>query len=173
MNAKNYLTQLLYVFGKLFQLPKPDVEYIEALYVALHNYGWTTTDLKRVINQLTRDEKYIDVARFGKYPTISDFVRVKHELDSKPFYNALRAYLSGDWWMKEDVLELATDEQRIAIGYNGGLEKMWEKATDSSKAIPVYKIIESVQKSEPEQQKDMFLRLPSLEYSETKRITEN
>jgi hypothetical protein len=175
MNAKNYLTQLLFVFGKLFQLSKPEAEYIEALYMALHNYGWTTADLKRVINELTRDEKYVEISRFGKYPTIADFVRVKHELDSKPFYDALRAYLSGDWWMKEEIWELATDEQKIAIEYNGGLTKLWERATDStSKQIPVYKLIESVQKSEPVQDKDMFLRLPMLEKTDNiKQLTEN
>ena len=146
---KQYMTESLIKFGRLFQLPEPPAEYIDAIYNALHCYHWSLKQFVTVLNQLVNDPKYTETARFGKYPTLYDFLHTKTKLDSKPFYDALSAYLSGDWWAKDDVLALATTEQINAISAAGGLSKLYERA-NGEMATPVYKLVDIVSENETE-----------------------
>lgn len=146
---KQIMMETFVMFGKIFQLPFPDPDYVEAMQVALRSYGWTIGDFKRVLNQLTRDDSYAETARFGKYPTAHDFLRIKKQIDSQPFYSALGAYLSGDWWAKDTIKQLATPEQANAIVLAGGLDNLYNRAT-GDKPTPVYKLVELVAKSEAE-----------------------
>lgn len=148
--VKQFMMEQLIVFGKLYQLPNvPSPEYLEALQVALRSYGWKLGDFRKVLSQLTQDDSYAETARFGKYPTIHDFLRVKKAMDSTPFYTALAAYLSGDWWEKENVKKLATPEQNNALVLAGGLNILFQRAT-GEKSTPVYKLVELVAKNELE-----------------------
>lgn len=147
--AKQYMMENLIVFGKLYQLPNPSVDYQESLQAALRSYGWTLGDFRNALNQLTRDDAYAETARFGKYPTIHDFLRVKKQSDSQPFYSALGAYLAGDWWAKDTIKQLATAEQANAIMLAGGLDNLYNRAT-GDKPTPVYKLVELVAKNEAE-----------------------
>ncbi len=148
--AKQFMMEQMIIFGKLYQLPSvPTPEYMEALQVALRSYGWTIGDFRQALAQLTRDDSYAETARFGKYPTIHDFLRVKKQTDSQPFYKALGAYLSGDWWEKDTIKQLATPEQHNAILLAGGLENLHARAT-GDKPTPVYKLVELVSKNESE-----------------------
>lgn len=146
---KQLMMESFVMFGKMFQLPFPDPDYVEAVQIALRSYGWTIGDFKQVLNQLTRDDSYAETARFGKYPTIHDFLRIKKQFDSQPFYSALGAYLAGDWWAKDTIKQLATAEQANAIMLAGGLDNLYNRAT-GDKPTPVYKLVELVAKNEAE-----------------------
>lgn len=147
--AKQYMMENLIVFGKLYQLPNPSVDYQESLQVALRSYGWTLGDFRNALNLLTRDDAYAETARFGKYPTIHDFLRIKKTIDSAPFYTALASYLAGDWCEKENVKKLATPEQSNAILLAGGLSNLFQRA-NCEKSTPIHKLVELVAKNESE-----------------------
>lgn len=147
--VKQRMMESLIAFGRLFQLPLPPEDYFETLRAALHNYGWRLSEFNEVLNILVKDEKYTEFARFGKYPLISDYLRIRQQLKSKPFYDALSAYLSGDWWAKDEVLVLATPEQMNAIRAAGGLSKLYERA-NGDMATPVYKLVDIVSENESE-----------------------
>lgn len=137
----------LEAFGKMFNLPAPDAEYLEVIQQALHVKGWKLSDFSTVLNALTTDDKYAESARFGKYPMLYDYLRIKKRIDSKDFYDALSAYLSGCWWEKETVLALATPEQSNALLSAGGLSRLYERAT-SDIPTPVHKILDIVAEHE-------------------------
>lgn len=145
--AKQYLMESLIIFGQMFQLPKPSPEYLESIQVALRAYGWTVGDFKKVLWQLVKDDSYAESARFGKYPTIHDFLRVKKQLEAQPFYTALSAYLSGDWFVKEHINKIATPAQKDALLMSGGLENLYARATDE-KSTPIYKLLNLVANNE-------------------------
>lgn len=136
-------------FGVLYQLPEPNPEYVIAIQEYLSVHKWRLCEFNAVLNMLLRDEKYAETARFNKYPAISDFFRIKQQMDSKPFYDALSAYLSGSWWEKDTVLALATPEQENAIMASGGLSKLYERA-NGEMATPVYKLVDIVAQNESE-----------------------
>lgn len=147
--AKQYMIEYLIMFGRKCQLPEPTAEYIDAIFTAFHqDYPkWSLKMFFLVLEQLTKDEKYAESARYGKYPMFFDFYRVRKQLGSKPFYDALSAYLSGDWWEKDNILALATPEQLNAIMLSGGLQRLFERA-NSEMATPVYKLIDIVAENE-------------------------
>lgn len=144
-----YMTEFLIKFGQMFQLPEPPAEYIHAIYNALHEYNWTIKQFSIVLNQLVKDEKYSESARFGKYPMISDYLRIKQRYDSKEFYDALASYLSGNWWEKDNVLAFASPAQANGIMQAGGLENLYRRATGDM-PTPVYKLIDVVAENESE-----------------------
>lgn len=144
---KQIMMEELIVFSKLCQLPLPEPDYLKAIMMGLSAYKWNLGDFKRALRYLTQDDSYAEIARFGKYPTLHDFLRVKKQADSQPFYRALSAYLAGDWWEKDTIKELATPEQANAIYLSGGLENLYARAT-GDKPTPVYKLVEIVSKNE-------------------------
>lgn len=147
---RQYMTELLIKFGRMFQLPEPPAEYVDAIYTAIHGQQWTVKQFAIVLNTLTTDEKYTEQsARFGKYPMISDYLRIKQRSDSKDFYNSLSAYLSGDWWEKDNVLALASPAQANAILQAGGLSNLFQRATGDM-PTPVYKLVDIVAENESE-----------------------
>ena len=145
--TKQKMLESLEAFGRLFQLPSPPIEYFETLRTALHNYGWRLSEFNSVLNILVKDEKYAEIARFGKYPLISDYLRIRQQLKSKPFYETLSAYLSGCWWEKDNVLALASPAQENAIMMAGGLSNLYNRA-NSEKATPVYKLADIIAENE-------------------------
>lgn len=148
--SRQYMTEFLIKFGRMFQLPEPPAEYIDAIYTALQGYNWTTNQFATVLNELLKDEKYTEQsARFGKYPMISDYLRIKQRSESKPFYDALSLYLSGNWWAKDDVIALASPAQSNAILQAGGLSNLYQRATGEM-PTPVYKLIDVVAENESE-----------------------
>lgn len=147
--ARQYMTEYLISFGKMYQLNRPEPEYIETIQRALRTYGWKVSDFQKALKQLLQDDSYAELARFGKYPTIHDFLRVKQRLDSKPFYDALSAYLAGAWWEKETLLALATPAQSNALLLAGGLKNLYARATGDM-SIPVYKLLDIVATKESE-----------------------
>lgn len=144
---KQIMMEELIFFSKLCQLPLPEPSYLKALMIGLNSYGWKLIDFKRVLRHLAQDDAYAEIARFGKYPTLYDFLRVKKQSDSQPFYRALSAYLAGDWWEKDTIKQIATPEQANAIYLSGGLENLYARAT-GEKPTPVYKLVEIVAKNE-------------------------
>lgn len=147
---RQYMTELLIKFGRMFQLPEPPAEYVDAIYTALHGQNWTIKQFAIVLNTLVNDNKYTEQsARFGKYPMISDYLRIKRRSDSKDFYNSLSAYLSGDWWEKENVLKYASPAQKNAIIQAGGLNNLYQRATGDM-PTPVYKLVDIVAENESE-----------------------
>lgn len=153
--ARQYMTEYLISFGKMYQLNRPEPEYIETIQSALRSYGWKVSDLQKVLKQLLHDDSYAELARFGKYPTIHDFLRIKQRLDSKPFYDALSAYLSGAWWEKENVLALASPAQSNALLLAGGLQNLYGRATGDI-STPVYKLIDVVAAKESETPEELI-----------------
>ena len=147
---RQYMTEFLIKFGRMFQLPEPSAEYIDAIYTAIHGQNWTIKQFTVVLNILTTDEKYTEQsARFGKYPMISDYLRIKKHSDSKPFYDALSAYLSGCFWEKENIIEYASPAQANAIMQAGGLENLYQRATGDI-PTPVYKLVDMIAENESE-----------------------
>ena len=151
--SRQYMTELLIKFGYAFQLPEPPAEYVDAIHTALHE--WTIKQFTTVLNRLASDEKYAESARFGKYPMLFDFLRIKQQIKSKPFYDTLTAYLSGEWWLKEDVIASATPEQMNAITIAGGLSKLYERA-NAEMATPVYKLVDIVAQNESDAPSDLI-----------------
>ena len=147
--VKQKMLDSLEAFGKLFQLPPVPADYFETLRAALHNYGCRLSEFNEVLNVLVKDEKYAETARFGKYPLIADYLRVRQQLKSKPFYESLSAYLSGCWWEKDNVLELASPTQENAIMMAGGLTNLYQRATGDV-PTPVYKLVDIVTEYESE-----------------------
>lgn len=147
--VKQRMLESLIAFGRLFQLPPPQADYFETLRAALHNYSWRLSEFNEVLNILVKDEKYIEFARFGKYPLISDYLRIRQQLKSKPFYDSLSAYLSGCYWEKENILALASPAQKNAILQAGGLENLYQRATGDM-PTPVYKLVDIVAENESE-----------------------
>lgn len=145
--VKQRMMESLIAFGKMYQLPMPTADYLETLQAALHAYKWRLSEFNNVLNLLLKDDKYAEFARFGKYPTIHDYLRIKQRINSKPFYDSLSAYLSGDWWEKDNVLALASPAQATAIMQAGGLTTLYQRAT-SDRAIPVYKLVDIVAENE-------------------------
>ena len=141
--TKQKMMESLVLFGRLYQLEKPTQEYFEALRSVLHSRKWRLSEFNKVLNILLKDDKYAELARFGKYPTINDFFRIKQKIDNKPFTDALSLYLSGCYWEKENVLTLATPAQLNAIEASGGLSAMYSRA-NGNYAIPVEKIVDSI-----------------------------
>lgn len=146
---KQYVLLYLERFGKAFQLPSPSADYVETILMALHERNWKLSDFSKVLNTLLTDDKYAESARFGKYPMLYDFLRVKHRLESKDFYDSLAAYLSGCWWEKETVLALATPEQSNALIAAGGLSRLYERATGDI-PTPIHKLLDIVSEHEEE-----------------------
>lgn len=144
---KQIMIEELIFFSKLCQLPLPEPDYLKALMSGLNSYGWKLIDFKKTLRQLAVDDVYSETARFGKYPTLYDFLRVKKQIDSQPFYRALSAYLAGDWWEKDTIRALATPQQENAIFLSGGLENLYARAS-GDKPTPVYKLVEIVAKNE-------------------------
>lgn len=151
MNTKitETVINLFTKFGILSQLPTPDPEYVVSIQEYLSAQKWRLTDLSNVLNVLLKDEKYAESAKFGKYPTIHDFLRIKQRFDSKEFYDALSSYLSGNWWEKDVVLALATPAQHNAITMAGGLSNLYQRAT-SDTPTSVYKLVDIVAENESE-----------------------
>lgn len=148
--SRQYMTEFLIKFGRMFQLPEPPAEYIDAIYTALHEQNWTLKQFAIVLNALVKDEKYTEQsARFGKYPMISDYLRVKQRSKSKEFYDALSAYLSGCYWEKETIAALASPAQKNAILQAGGLDNLYQRATGDI-PTPVYKLVDIVAGNESE-----------------------
>ena len=147
--AKQYMMEELLQFGIVFQLPRVELAYLEAIQAELRARNWMLSDFKRALALLKTDATYADTARFGKYPTIHDFLRIKKQFDSQPFYTALGAYLAGDWWKKDTIKQLATAEQANAIMLAGGLDNLYNRATGDN-PTPVYKLVELVAKNEAE-----------------------
>ena len=147
--TKQKMLDSLEAFGKLYQLPPVPVDYFETLRAALHNYGWHLSEFNAALNILVKDEKYAETARFGKYPTINDYIRVRQQSQSKPFYESLSAYLAGAWWEKDNVIALANPAQQNALLLSGGLSNLYARAT-GEKATPVYKLLEIVAENEAE-----------------------
>ena len=145
--VKQKMLDSLEAFGKLFQLPPVPADYFETLRAALHNYGWRLSEFNAVLNILVKDEKYAETARFGKYPMISDYLRIKQLQQSKPFYDALSAYLSGCFWEKDNVLALASPAQENAIMMAGGLSGLYRR-TKGDIPTPVYKLINIIAENE-------------------------
>lgn len=148
-SVKQYMMEDLIMFGKMYQLQYPDPDYVEVLQIALRNHGWTLGNFRNALNQLTYDDTYAETAKFGKYPTIHDFLRIKKQSDSQPFYSALSAYLSGDWREKDTIKQIATPEQHNAILLAGGLENLYARAT-GDKPTPICKLVALVAKNESE-----------------------
>ena len=146
---KQKMMESLIAFGKMYQLPTPSAEYLETLQAVLDAYKWRLSEFNNVLNQLLKDNKYADFARFGKYPTIHDFLRIKQMFVSKKFYDALGSYLSGNWWEKDNVIALASPTQTNAIMQAGGLENLYRRATGDM-PTPVYKLIDVVAENESE-----------------------
>lgn len=136
-------------FGTLYQLPTPDPEYVVGIQEYLSTQRWKLSDLSNALNTLIKDEKYAESAKFGKYPTINDFLRVKQRSKSKEFYDALSAYLSGCYWEKETIAALASPAQKNAILQAGGLENLYQRATGDI-PTPVYKLVDIVAENESE-----------------------
>lgn len=147
--ARQYITEALIKFGRLFQLPEPQAEYVDAIHNALHAKKWKLSTFMDVLNSMTTDQNYAETARFGKYPTIYDYLRIEKQRKSANFYQVLTSYLGGNWWEKEIVLELATEQQINAITMAGGLENLYNRAT-SDTPTPVYKIVDIVAQNETE-----------------------
>lgn len=152
---RQYMTEYLISFGRMFQLPEPPAEYIDAIYNALHTYQWTLKQFANVLNQLVHDEKYAETARFGKYPTINDFIRIKKQMESHEFYSTLSAYLSGAWWEKEQIMQIATTAQKNAIALAGGLDNLYQRAT-CDVPTPVYKLVDIVTTNESESPEELI-----------------
>lgn len=144
---KQKIMKYMLDFGKLYQLPHPPVDYIETLYAILHENKWRFSELEAVLRNLLHDDKYAEVARFGKYPTYYDLNRVKKQIKSKDFYDALTSYLSGCFWEKENILKYASPAQKNAIMQAGGLENLYQRATGDM-ATPVYKLIDIISQNE-------------------------
>ena len=136
-------------FGVLYQLPTADPEYVLGIQEYLSAQRWRLSELSNALNALLKDEKYAESAKFGKYPTIPDFLRVKRRSDSKPFYDALSAYLSGCFWEKRNICTLASPAQANAILQAGGLESLYQRAT-SDMPTPVYKLVDMIAENESE-----------------------
>lgn len=145
--VKQIMMEELIVFSKLCQLPLPEPVYLQAIMKGLHDYKWNLGDFKRALRYLTQDDSYAENAKFGRYPTLHDFLRVKKQADSQHFYRALSLYLAGDWWEKDTIKQIATPEQANAIYLSGGLENLYARAT-GDKPTPVYKLVEIVAKNE-------------------------
>lgn len=142
-------------FGVLCQLPAPDPEYVIAVQEYLSAHNWRLSELNSVLNALLKDEKYAETIRFNKYPTIPDFFRIKKKTDSKPFYDALSAYLSGCFWEKENVYALASPAQANAIMQAGGLENLYQRATGDM-PTPVYKLVDMIAEAESDAPTDLI-----------------
>ena len=136
-------------FGVLYQLPTPDPEYVVSIQECLSAERWGLRELGCALNALIKDEKYAETAKFGKYPTINDFLRIKKQSKSKEFYDSLSAYLSGCYWEKENILALASPAQKNAIMQAGGLENLYQRATGDM-PTPVYKLVDIVAENESE-----------------------
>lgn len=145
--ARQYMTELLIKFGYAFQLPEPQAEYIDTIYNALHENKWTIKEFANVLNILVSDTEYSKSARFGKYPILYDFLRIKKQIKSKDFYDTLSSYLSGEWWKKDEILAIATEAQMNAITTSGGLSKLYERA-NGEMSTPVYKLMDIVSRNE-------------------------
>ncbi len=153
---RQYMTELLIKFGRMFQLPEPPAEYVDSIYNALHGQNWTVKQFAAILNQLVTDVTYTEQsARFGKYPMISDYLRLNKQSKSKEFYESLSAYLSGAYWEKEHIAAIATPEQKNAITMAGGLENLYARAKGDM-PTPVYKLIDVVTKNEFESPEELI-----------------
>lgn len=174
MNTKltETIIEMFTKFGVLCQLPAPDPEYMIAIQEYLSAQRWRLSELNNVLNQLLKDEKYAEFARFGKYPIVHDFLRIKQKMDSKPFYDALSTYLSGAWWEKDRVLSLASPAQANAIMQAGGLSNLYQRAT-ADMPTPVYKLVDIVAQNESEAPTELIDTEHRIEKPQTlKQITQ-
>lgn len=147
--AIQYMQEILNKFRILMQLPPLEPEYIVCIQMELRARKWRLSDFKKAVDSLMQDEKYAAEARFGKYPTIQDFLRVRSTTASKAFYAALARYLQGDWWEKETVLNLATGPQLNALTLAGGLGNLYDRA-HADYATPINKLLDLVAENEGE-----------------------
>lgn len=81
MNIKTLpqITQMFVKFGKLFQLPEPSAEYVQAIQEELSDNTWTIERLVDALDWLKGDTEYNISARYNKYPTICDIYRADYE----------------------------------------------------------------------------------------------
>ena len=82
--ATPMVIEALETFGKVFQLPPPAPEYIEAIQAELSANKWTLGQMRAALNYLKYDPEYNRAAKYNKYPTICDYNRadfaLKHPL---------------------------------------------------------------------------------------------
>lgn len=147
--AKQHMMEELLQFGIVFQLPRVELAYLEAIQAELRARRWMLSDFKKALVFLKSDPAYADAARFGKWPTINDFLRARKEIGSKAFYVALSNYLAGDYWEKETIARIATPEQKNALTLAGGLQNLYARATGDT-PTPIYKLIDLVAQNESE-----------------------
>lgn len=84
MVATKHCLSLFQKFGVMCQLPEPSPEYVVSIQEYLSKQQWKMRDLKHALGWLLLDEDYQNnVARFNKYPAITDFVRAKKAVDEK------------------------------------------------------------------------------------------
>ena len=81
MNTKALpqITHAFVKFGKLFQLPEPPAEYVQAIMQELSDNTWTIERLENALEWLKGDTEYNQSARYNKYPTICDIYNADHE----------------------------------------------------------------------------------------------
>ena len=81
MNTKAVpqMTQAFIKFGKLFQLPEPTAEYVQAIQQELSDKKWTIGRLQDALEWLKYDTGYNEASRYNKYPTICDLYRADFE----------------------------------------------------------------------------------------------
>lgn len=79
IKATEEITQLFKKFGKLFQLPEPDADYITAIQEELSTNKWTVKRIQNALEWLKGDQQYNESARYNKYPTICDIYRADYE----------------------------------------------------------------------------------------------
>lgn len=75
------ITQAFVRFGKLFQLPEPPADYIQAIQEELSDSKWTIQRIQDALEYLKGDTQYNESARYNKYPTICDIYRADFELN--------------------------------------------------------------------------------------------
>lgn len=81
IKATAEITQMFKKFGKLFQLPEPDVEYVTAIQTELSENKWTLKRIQFALEWLKYDTEYNEASRFNKYPTICDIYRADTEIN--------------------------------------------------------------------------------------------
>lgn len=79
IKATAQITQMFKKFGKLFQLPEPNAEYITAIQEELSNNKWTMKRIETALEWLKYDNDYNESSRYNKYPTICDIYRADTE----------------------------------------------------------------------------------------------
>ena len=149
IQPKDFVFQQLVKLKNLYCMSEfPDANYLIDLCAELHTNKWTSRQLFFVINHLKTSQEYAQEAKYNRYPSFALLEKTRKELlfgqRDIQFRSMLTSYLSGSWWVKEDLLNWCNGVELKALELAGGLQELYRRANDQRFPTDISRLLSEV-----------------------------